>query len=58
MTFSSVLLPQPEGPEDRGEMFFRKARGHLGQQQLIVGRVSKLEGDILEFEHGAQSVVD
>jgi hypothetical protein len=39
-------------------MLFRKTRRDLGKEELVIGRVSKLEGDILEFEHGGQSVVD
>ena len=58
MTLSSVLLPQPDGPRIAAKCFFGKRAETSGEQQLVIGRVAELEGDILEFEHGAASVVD
>ncbi len=39
-----------------GKLLLRKPHRHFGKQKLVVGRVSKLEGDILEFEHGGTAL--
>jgi hypothetical protein len=56
--FQHGALSAPGRPKYGSEMFFRKTRRNLGKEELVIGRVSQLEGDILEFEHGGQSVVD